>query len=299
MAKRGKIGLALGGGGARGFAHLGVLIALEENGIPIDIITGTSMGAVVGAAKALGMDLNRLYAVVSLLDLNELLGVSESTSREIQRAIGRGVVEYVRREDLKEETTPPERLARMYELLSLFTAKKEFSDTQVPFATVAADLLSGERVILRDGPIYRAVAASSAVPGVFHPVRHQGRFLIDGGIIDKIPIDAAIELGAQTVIAVDTGAPFASSVRTSLDVMFQAQRITSHALTSLQLNRAMEKLSGRFLLLHPKVDMITMLAFSKLSQAVDAGKKEAQAHMVEIRRLCGVRRKRKIPERAG
>ena len=274
-------------------------MVLEESGVPIDIITGTSMGAVVGAAKALGRDLQRLYLLVSHLNLNEMLGVSESTTREIQRAIGRGVVEYVRGEDLKEETTPPERLARMYELFALFTARQEFADTEIPFAAVAADLLTGERVILHEGPLYRAVAASAAVPGIFHPVRHQGRFLIDGGIIDKIPVEAAIAMGAETVIAVDAGSPLAGQVRTSLDVMFQAQRITSQALTSLQLKRAAEKLDGRLILLHPQVSHITMLAFSKLGQAVEAGKAEARAHMPEIRKLCGLRTKTKTPGKVG
>jgi len=289
LGKRKRIGIALGGGGARGFAHLGVLIALEENGIPIDVITGTSMGAAIGAAKALGMDLKKLLRLLSYLNLNELLGVSESTTREIRWAIGRGVVEYVRGKDWEKETTPPERLARMFELFSLLTAKKDFSATKIPFAVVAADLITGERVILREGPLYRALAASAAVPGIFHPVRHQGRFLIDGGLIDKIPVDAAIELGAETVIAVDVGAPLASKARTSLDVMFQSQRITAQALTALELEEAKERLNGRFLLLRPRVSGITMLAFNRLAQAAAAGEAEARARLPEIRKLCGIR----------
>ncbi len=290
MGGRKKIGIALGGGGARGFAHLGILMALEEHAIPIDVITGTSMGAAVGAVKALRMDLEKLYLILSNLNLNELLGVSESTTREIQRAIGRGVVEYVRGVDLEEITSPPERLARMYELFSLLTAKKSFSDTEIPFAAVAANLTTGERVLLKEGPIYRAVAASAAIPGIFPPVRIKGMYLTDGGIIDKIPIDAAIELGADTVIAVDAGAPMEEMrAKTSLDVMFQSQRITSHALTELQLKEAEEKLNGRFILLRPQVSGITMLAFSKLSQAVKAGEEEVRARLSEIRKLCGIR----------
>ncbi len=265
-------------------------MALEEHGIPIDVITGTSMGAAVGAVKALRMDLEKLYLILSNLNLNELLGVSESTTREIQRAIGRGVVEYVRGVDLEEITSPPERLARMYELFSLLTAKKSFSDTEIPFAAVAANLTTGERVLLKEGPIYRAVAASAAIPGIFPPVRIKGMYLTDGGIIDKIPIDAAIELGADTVIAVDAGAPMEEMrAKTSLDVMFQSQRITSHALTELQLKEAEEKLNGRFILLRPQVSGITMLAFSKLSQAVKAGEEEVRARLPEIRKLCGIR----------
>ncbi|HDJ30318.1 MAG TPA: hypothetical protein ENF29_04630 [Candidatus Acetothermia bacterium] len=290
MRRKLKIGLALGGGGARGFAHLGIIMALEEHGIPIDVITGTSMGAAVGAAKALGMDLGKLHSVLSLLNLNSLLGVSESTSHEIRRAIGRGVVEYMRGVDLEEETSLSERLSRLLALFSLLTAKKDFAATQVPFAVVAADLATGARVVLREGPIYRAVAASAAVPGIFPPVRIEGKYLIDGGVIEKIPIAAAIELGANAVIAVDAGAPMEKvRAQTSLDVMFQSQRITSHALTALQIEEARKRLNGRLVLLRPQVSGITMLAFSKLSQAVKAGKEEVLARLPEISESCGVR----------
>ncbi len=289
MYNRKKVGLALGGGGARGFAHLGILMTLEEHGIPIDIITGTSMGAAVGAVKALGMDLNKLYLLLSNLNLNEMLGVSESTTREIQRAIGRGVVEYVWGMDMEETTSLPERLARMYELFSLLTAKKEFSETEIPFAVVAADLATGERVLLNRGPIYRAVAASAAVPGIFPPVRIDDRYLVDGGIIDKIPTDAAIEMGAEVVIAVDAGSPLTGKrTRTSIDVMFQSQRITSQALTELQLKESKEQLNDGLILLKPQVSEITMLSFSKFTQAVKAGREETLARLPEIRELCGI-----------
>ena len=172
MPQRRKIGLALGGGGARGFAHLGVLIALAENEIPIDFLSGTSMGAVIGAARALGMDLDRLRRLLSCLDINELLQVSESTIREVQKAIGRGLIEYVRGSDWHASDGFPQDLARVYELFSLLTANKEFSDTVIPFTVVAADLETGERVVLTEGKLYKAVTASAAIPGTFSPVAH-------------------------------------------------------------------------------------------------------------------------------
>ena len=122
MFKQRKVGIALGGGGARGFAHLGVLLALEENGIPIDIITGTSMGAGMGALKALGMDLYKVERILNCLDLNSLLQVSDSTLREVQRTIGRGMVEYVRGARWRQEGTVPENLDRMSQFFSLLTA---------------------------------------------------------------------------------------------------------------------------------------------------------------------------------
>ncbi len=288
LRKRRKIGLALGGGGARGFAHLGVLIALEENNIPVDVIAGTSMGAAMGAAKALGMDLGKLAQLLSHLDLNELLQVSENTMREVQRAIARGMVEYVRGTSWRKETTP-ENLARMYELFSLLTAKKSFSDVQIPFAVVAADVESGERVVLREGKLYQAVTASAAVPGIFAPVAHSGRYLIDGGVIDKVPVEAAIDMGAQIVIAVDTGAQLTGHVDSSFDILFQSQRITSQKLTALQLERARKRLDGRLILLQPDVAWITLFAFEHLPDAVRAGKNEALARMSEIRTLCRIR----------
>ena len=285
MGKR-KVGLALGGGGARGFAHLGVLIALAENHIPVHFISGTSMGAVMGAARAIGTNLDHLERLLCSLDINELLQVSDSTIREVQRAIGRGLIEYVRGSDWHESETFPRDLARIYELFSLLTANKEFSDTEIPFAVVAADLETGERVVLTEGKLYKAVAASAAIPGTFSPVEHQGRYLIDGGVIDKVPASVAIDMGADVIIAVDTGAPLTRSVKTTLDSLLQSQRITSHELTRLQIEAARARVSGRLVLLRPEVGWITMLAFKHVEDAITAGKEEAYAHMDEIKKLC-------------
>ena len=288
MPERRKIGLALGGGGARGFAHLGVLIALTENDIPIDFISGTSMGAVIGAARALGMDLDRLRRLVSSLDINELLQLSESTIREVQKAIGRGLIEYVRGSDWHTNDGCPQDLARIYELFSLLTANKDFSDTVIPLAVVAADLETGERVVLTEGKLYKAVTASAAIPGTFSPVAHQGRYLIDGGVVNKVPASVTIDMGAEAVIAVDTGAPLTRGVKTTLDALLQSQRITSHELTHLQIERAHQQVDGRFVLLRPEVGWITMLAFEHVTEAIAAGKEEAYAHMDEIKKLCGL-----------
>ena len=288
MDERLKIGLALGGGGARGFAHLGVLIALEESGIPVDAITGTSMGAAVGAAKALGMDLRKLARLLGSLDLNDLFRVSASTVREIQRAVGRGMMEYMRGSTWREEEVAPERLARMYEFFSLLTAKKSFSDTVLPFAVVAADLENGERVVLDQGKIYQAVTASAAVPGLFYPVRLGGRFLVDGGLVDKVPADVVIDLGAQAVVAVDTGAPLTRRVDTSLDALLQAERITSQHLQVLQLDSARARVAGRLILLRPDVHWITMLGFEHIAEAIAAGEKEALGRLPEIRDTCAL-----------
>ncbi len=279
------LGLALGGGGARGFAHLGVLIGLEEAGIPVHMIAGTSMGAALGATKALGADLQRMRRLLCALDWNTLLQVTDNTLREVQKIIGRSVVEYVRGSAWKEEEASPPELARLTDLFSLLTANKDFSDALIPLRVVAADLESGERVVLSTGSIARAVTASTAVPGVFSPVAHEGRYLIDGGVIDKLPVDVVIDMGADAAIAVDTGAPVARKVETVLEAILQGQRVTSKHLTQLQLERAAERLAGHLVVLRPKVDHIKMFGFEHAEAAIQAGTDCVRAHLDQLLRL--------------
>jgi len=280
-----RLGLALGGGGARGLAHLGALIALEEAGLPIAAIAGTSMGAAMGAAKAIGADLKKIRILLSCIDLNDILQVTDSTLRELQKILGRSVVEYVRGSTWREEEARPHDLARLRELFSLLTARKAFEETKIPFAVVAADVETGERVVLREGSLADAVTASTAVPGVFSPVAHGKRFLIDGGVVEMLPIDVVVGLGADVVVAVDTSAPLSREITTCLDALLQAQRATSHHLTRMQLARAEERLDGRLIVLRPNVGWIRMFGFEYADQAIEAGAEEARAHLAEIRAL--------------
>ncbi|MGB2983058.1 MAG: patatin-like phospholipase family protein [Candidatus Bipolaricaulia bacterium] len=280
-----RLGLALGGGGARGLAHLGVLIALQEAGVPIEAIAGTSMGAVMGATRAIGADLKKIRTVLGCLNLNEILQVTDSTLRELQKIIGRSVVEYVRGSAWRQEEARPHDLARLRELFSLLTARKSFADAQIPFAVVATDLETGERVVLREGRLAEAVTASTAVPGVFSPVARDGRFLIDGGVVDKLPIDVVVEMGANVVLAVDTGAPLSREIATCLDALLQSQRATSHHLTRVQLERSSERLDGRLLVLRPDVGWIKMFGFEHSEEAIEVGANEVRAHLDQIRAL--------------
>ncbi len=278
-----KLGLALGGGGARGLAHLGVLIALDEARIPIFAIAGTSMGAAMGAAHAIGSDLNIVRGVLETIDLNELLGVTDSTLRELQRIISRSVMDYVRGSPWREEGASPHDLARLCELFSLLTAGKRFEDTLIPFAVVAADLESGERVVLDTGRLADAITASTAVPGVFSPVARDGRYLIDGGILDKLPVDVVADRGADAILAVDTGAPLNREVETCLDALLQSQRATSQYLTNLQLEHARSRHGERLLVLRPEVGWIKMFGFDHAKEAIQAGVDVVRAHLDDIR----------------
>jgi NTE family protein len=282
-----RIGIALGGGGARALAHLGALIALEEAGIPVHCIAGSSMGAAIGASKAIGADLKRMESVLGCLDLNDLLQVSDSTLREVQRILGRGMMEYVRGSTWREEDARPQDLARLYELFSLLTANKSFEDTVIPFVVIATDVETGERVILDRGKLYHAVSASAAVPGVFSPVAWEGRFLVDGGIVEKLPVLALVEMGATALIAIDAGAqPSRRAVETRLDALLQAQRTTSQHLTRRQLETARERVGGRMVVIRPDVAAITMFGFEHTEEAIQAGKDAVRAHLDQIRTLA-------------
>ncbi|MBU1049866.1 patatin-like phospholipase family protein [Candidatus Bipolaricaulota bacterium] len=280
MSKR--LGLALGGGGARGLAHLGVLIALQDEGIPVSMIAGTSMGAVMGAAMAVGGDLKLIAKVLVSVDLNDMLQVSDSTVREVQKIVGRSMVEYVRGSVWREEDSRPHDLLRLRELFGLLTAGKCFRDIKIPYAAVAANLETGERVVLREGLLSDAVVASTSVPGVFSPVAFEGQFLIDGGVVDKLPADVVIDMGAEAVLAVDTGAPLDREISTCLDTLLQTQRVTSHHLTQLQIAVATERLGGNLLVIQPDVSWIRMFAFEHTQAAIQAGKDSVHAHLDDI-----------------
>jgi len=177
-----RVGLALGGGVARGLAHIGVLSVLEEAGVPIDCIAGTSMGAIIGSAYCAGLSVSELRDIAARTGW-------WSVSRPIPSA--GGLVTFARMERWIEDNI----------------GEFDVRDLAIPFAAVASDLISGERVVLWRGRLCSAVRASCSVPGFAPPVELDGRMLVDGGITDNIPADVARMLGADYVIGVDVFMP--------------------------------------------------------------------------------------------
>ncbi len=180
--RRRKIGLALSGGGGRGIAHIGVLAVLAEAGLVPDCVAGTSAGAAAGVLFCRGWSpeqMLRLVRGLSLLDLG----------RPRLRRLG-----------LLDGT-------RFEELIRELIGDLSFADLSIPLAVVACDLLTGERVVLRQGPLAPAVRASCSIPGIFTPVEQEGRLLVDGGLVDHLPVSVAREMGADSVIAVDVHPP--------------------------------------------------------------------------------------------
>lgn len=173
-----RLGLALSGGGGKGAAHIGVLQVMQELEIPIDLIVGTSAGGAVAVLYAAGFDLPAIQEVFRQSALRRIATPDPT---------GTGIIGQRRRE----------------ELLRRLLGDRTFADLRIPCAVVATDLVSGELVVLREGPVAPALLATTALPALFPPVPYGDMLLADGGILNNLPVDVAYEMGAQRVIAVD------------------------------------------------------------------------------------------------
>ena len=196
-----KIGLALSGGAARGFAHLGVLRVLAEHNIPVDFVAGTSAGSIAGAAFASGMSVEQIVE----------LGKEMSWFRMTKLALSpKGILSNASMGAFFRKSFPFDK----------------FEDLPIPFAAVATDLETGEEVVLKEkGDLITAIQASCAIPGIFMPILADGRMLIDGGVVAAVPTKAVRKLGAEIVIAVDViscGATYWGTPTTLIGVLFQS-----------------------------------------------------------------------------
>jgi len=180
LARRPRIGLALGSGSARGLAHIGVLRALKEARIEVDVVAGTSMGAVIGAVFAAGR-LEGLTAKLQNLDWQSIVALLDPVFPRSGLIDGQKIAEFVRAH------VPSARI----------------EDLLLPFAAVATDINNGEQVVATAGDLTEAVRASIAVPGIVTPVRSNGRILVDGGLVNPVPVSVTRAMGADLVIAVD------------------------------------------------------------------------------------------------
>src|SRR5690554_2673253 len=213
--ERPKVAVVRSGGSAKGFAHVGALQVLEEAGIPIDIVAGTSMGAVIGGLYSVGYTADMIDSLINLQDWNYLM--RDHVSRQNLPAAQRGdrkshLVSLPYKLKLKERSgrvsLPPGVYAgqNIYSLFLNMTIgyqhEMSFDDLPIPFACVAADVRTGEEVVFREGVLPTAMRASMAIPGMFTPVEQDSMLLIDGGIINNFPVDVAREMGADIVIRV-------------------------------------------------------------------------------------------------
>ena len=246
-----RVALALGGGAAKGFAHIGVIKVLEANGIKPDIVTGTSAGAVVGALYASGLTPYQLQLRAMKLDESALTDYTLSTSGVIK---GEKLAEYVNRQV---KGRPLEKLAK-------------------PFGAVATELDTGRPVVFRTGNTGSAVRASASIPNVFLPVQMHGKRYVDGGLVSPVPVSAAREMGADIVIAVDISARPSGGSTGFLSLLDQSLNIMSQSALRAELKDA-------DVTLRPQVGAIGATGFDGRHRAILEGEKVARMGLPAIR----------------
>lgn len=246
-----KIGIALGSGGAKGFAHIGVLRVLESEGIAIDYLAGSSIGALVGA----------LYSVGHRYDSMHKMAVTFKRDHYLDFILPKmGFVSG----------------KRITSLIKAITHGKTFKDCDIPLKIIATDLLAGKRVIFDEGYLYEAVRASISIPGIFVPVKKDGRLLVDGGVIDRVPVSTVKRMGADIVIAVDV-ARFIdqAEISTVYDVIMQSIDIMQEEMVrSQQLQTDV--------IIKPNVGQYHSKAFTNIEEIIKIGEESTRQQLPSI-----------------
>jgi NTE family protein len=285
VSQRPKIGLVLGGGGARGYAHIGVLRKLEELRIPFDYIAGTSMGSIVGGFLATGMNANELEQVVRAADWDDLF--SDMTQREdlpFRRKADDDLGLYGPKLGIgKDSNLLPKGVVSGQKIVFMFQSVisqrvnvEDFNDLPIPYRAIATDIVTGKMVVLDKGAVASAMRASMAVPGVFDPVRHKGKLLVDGGLVRNLPVDVARDMGADVIIAVDVGTKLAGKdeLNSAISIVYQMSGLLTVSNTNVQV----ESLVDRDVLITPAIgDKISSSDFDKLEEAIPLGYAAAEA----------------------
>jgi NTE family protein len=278
-APRPKVGLVLSGGAARGLAHIGVLKALEEQGIRIDAIAGTSMGAVVGGLYASGYKIDELEKLALSIDWQAAL--SDAPPRED--------VPFRRKQDdrdflVKQKLSfrddgslglplgviQGQNLALLLESLLAHTSDtRDFDKLPIPFRAVTTDIANGEKVVFRKGHLPQVIRASMSIPAVFAPVELDGRLLVDGGMTDNIPLDVARDMGVDIAIVVDIGTPLRNrkQLTTVVDVLNQSITLMTRRNSEEQL----ATLHANDVLIQPALAAFGVTDFGKAQEMIDAG----------------------------
>ena len=279
VTDRPKIGLVLGGGGARGYAHVGVLKKLEEMRVPYDYIAGTSMGSIVGGFLATGMESEELAQVVREADWDDLF--KDKTDRQdlpFRRKADDELGLYGPKLGIgKDSSLLPKGMVSGQKIIFMFESvasqrvnTTDFDKLPIPYRAIATDIVSGKIVVIGTGEVSMAMRASMAVPGVFDPVQRDDALLVDGGLVRNLPVDVARDMGADVVIAVDVGTKLAGKeeIKSALAIVYQM----SGLLTVSNTNAQLETLGKNDVLITPDIgDKISSSDFGKLDEAIPLG----------------------------
>jgi NTE family protein len=278
-----KVGIALGGGGARGLAHLGVLQVLEEENIPIDVIAGTSMGAIVGALYAYNPKVNEIFAKVRacvesgafralMFDLNkekDREGLLYKFSGFIKRAYLSTIIK------TRLSVIPKDRIENVItELLPDINIQQ----LRIPFSATCTNLFKGEEMIITEGSLRKAVLASSSIPGILPPVDWNGDMITDGGSVSECPINGCRKLGADIIIAVNVKSRkrYLERLDNGLEVISRANYLTGTRLNELSL-------LGADIVINPAVGNIHWANFKRLDHCAKRGERAVWAKLEHIK----------------
>lgn len=293
-----KVGLALGGGGARGIAHIGVLKVLESEGINIHMISGTSFGSIVGAMyaqnpailplqekvlaflKSEAFRRTKIFFIKRHYEEKKNKNFMANLKTYLQKGIFWGI-SLQRTSFISEEVF----LSQMGQLLE----DKKMEESVIPFVAVATDLTNGVEVVLSKGPMRKAVAASCAIPGVLPPIHMNGVQLIDGGWVNQVPISPLREGGVDVVIAVNISevAEPTEDFDSGLDVVLRADEITRMILSKTQLNTV-------DFLIRPDIGNIHWSDFWRYNEAIQKGEEAALAAIKPLKQLLWRKRVKKL-----
>ncbi|MFZ0389947.1 MAG: patatin-like phospholipase family protein [Calditrichia bacterium] len=284
-----KISLILSGGGARGFAHIGVIRALEENHIPISLVVGSSMGSVIGGLYAAGFNSSQLSAIVRQIDWENIF--SEDTYRSnlfwSQKTTPRRHLLELRFQNglpyLPSAITSGQKIfGTIYDnlLRASFQGVNNFDNLPVPFRAVATDLLSGRRVVLDQGNLAEAMSASVAIPLLFSPVEINGMWLADGGIRDNLPVDVALEEGADVTIAVDVTSPLREAGQ-----LLSPWQVADQVTTIMMQNPTAESGKRADIWLQPDLEGHGASDFSAVDSLIEAGYQAALSQIDSLRQI--------------
>lgn len=284
-----RVGFALGGGAARGIAHIGVLQVMMREGIVPDCIVGTSIGALVGACVATTLDVPELVRRLRdyfggekfksikfdfLKHINhspESDGLYDALSHYLRKSFFYNVT--LARQSFVSQETFLRNISALVDDISI-------QDTRIPFAAVCTDIHGGSEALLTEGPLRRAVAASSAIPGIFPPIEFGGRLLADGGWVNQLPAGPCRRMGADVVIAVDVARELAQdyTVDTGLDIIRRVNAITRHTLSRVHRGDA-------DLVISPQVEGITWTSFGCIEECIRHGEAAAEKALLAIREI--------------
>ena len=289
--RRPKIGLVLGGGGARGAAHVGVLKVLKELRIPIDYIAGTSMGAIVGGLYASGLSPEEIEEVLNSIDWRDLF-TDTPPEKDLpfrQKGDRRKLFDFEWGFKNGRLVFPRgiifgQKLGFLLKSLTFqVTDVSDFDLLPIPFRAIATDIETGELVVLEQGNLAEAMRASMSIPGIFTPVEVNSRILVDGGVVKNLPVDIAKEMGADLIIAVNVGTSLSKreKLESAIDITMQVIGI----MTLENLKGQIELLGEKDLLITPELGVISTSDFEKSQEIIQIGEHTARKALEDLKKF--------------